>query len=310
MRVLVAGATSVPGLPLLRELNARGHYVVGLTRQSAKTPQIEHAGAKPVVADVFDAGQINSVVADTEPEAVISLLTTLPKRGPMRVKDFEPARVLWGRGAPNLVAAAQRAGVRRLVAESVIFAYGYPTSGPALMDESDPYPGPPPPGGEAMLKALRAMEQTVLTSGEHSDTEGIVLRYGVFYGPDVPHTQVFTRLAKLWMMPAVTGDGIVSWIHIDDVAKATADAVDKGRGGQIYNIVDDRPQSFGDYIREMSAKLHRPRPLPMPRRLFGLVAPYGAVAFGDTWLPLSNAKAKAELGWTPIMRSPAPSSRP
>jgi nucleoside-diphosphate-sugar epimerase len=302
MRVLVAGATSVPGLPVLRELNARGHDVVGLTRQSAKTPQIEQAGAKPVVADVFDAGQINSVVAEIKPEVVVSLLTTLPKRGPMRVKDFEPARALWGRGAPNLVAAAQRAGVRRVVAESVIFAYGYPTTGRALMDESDPYPGPPPPGGDAMLEALRDMEQTVLTSGDHSDTEGIVLRYGVFYGPDVPHTQMFTRLAKWWAMPAVTGGGIVSWIHIDDVAKATADTVDKGRGGQIYNIVDDRPQSFGDYVRELSRKLHRPTPLPMPRRLFGLIAPYGAIAFGDTWLPLSNAKAKAELGWTPIPR--------
>jgi nucleoside-diphosphate-sugar epimerase len=99
MRVLVAGATSVPGLPLLRELNARGHDVVGLTRQTPKTPktpQIEQAGAKPVVADVFDAGQINSVVADIE--VVVSLLTTLSKRGPMRVKDFEPARALWAAG--------------------------------------------------------------------------------------------------------------------------------------------------------------------------------------------------------------------
>lgn len=302
MRVLVAGATSVPGLPLLRQLNARGHDVVGLTRQPSKTPQIEQAGAKPVVADVFDARQIDSVVADIEPEAVVSLLTTLPKRGPMRIKDFEPARELWGRGAPNLVAAAQRAGVRRVVAESVMFAYGYPTTGPALMDETDPYPGPPPPGGEAMLKALRDMEQTVLRSGEHSGTEGIVLRYGAFYGPGVPHDELFTRLVKWWAMPAVAGTGIVSWIHIDDVAKATADAIEKGRGGQIYNIVDDRPQSFSDYIRELAAKLHRPTPIPLPRRLFGLVAPYGAIAFGDTWLPLSNAKAKAELGWTPIPR--------
>ena len=90
----------------------------------------------------------------------------------------------------------------------------------------------------------------------------------------------------------------MSWIHIDDVAKATADAVDHGRGGQMYNIVDDRPQSFGDYVRELSAKLHRPRPIPISHRLVGLVASYPATAFGTTWLPLSNAKAKAELGWT------------
>jgi nucleoside-diphosphate-sugar epimerase len=299
MRVLVAGATSVPGIPVLRELTSRGHDVIGLTRQSSKTPQIEQAGAKPVVADVFDAGQIDDVVADIAPEAVVSLLTTLPKYGPMRMRDFDPAKKLWGHGAPNLVAAAQRHGVRRFVAESVIFAYGYPTTGPDLVDEKDPYPGPPPRGGEAMLDALRHMEQTVLTSGQHSGTEGIVLRYGIFYGAGVPHTDLFARLVRWRALPAITGKGIVSWIHIDDVATATADAVERGRGGQIYNIVDDRPQSFGDYIREMAAHSHRPRPLSVPGKLFGLIAPYGAIAFADTWLPVSNAKAKAELGFTP-----------
>jgi nucleoside-diphosphate-sugar epimerase len=255
-----------------------------------------------VVADVFDAGQIDAVVADIEPEVVISLLTTLPKWGPKRPKDFDAAKKLWKIGAANLVSAAQHAGVRRVVAESMVFAYGYPTTGPAVMDETDPYPGPPPKGGDDMLAALRGMEQTVLTSGEHSNTEGIVLRYGVFYGPGVPHDELFVRLAKWWALPAMTGNGMVPWIHIDDVATATADAIDKGRGGQMYNIVDDRPQSFGGYVRELSAKLHRPRPLPIPHQLVGLVASYPATAFGRTWLPLSNAKAKAELGWSPIPR--------
>ncbi|KUI05612.1 NAD(P)-dependent oxidoreductase [Mycobacterium sp. IS-3022] len=302
MRVLVAGATSVPGLPLLRELNFRGHEVAGLTRSQSKTSQIAAAGAKPVVADVFDADAVDKVVADIGPEVVVSLLTTLPKRGPMRLKDFEPARKLWGTGAPNLLAAAQRAGVRRVVAESVIFAYGYPTTGPTLMDESDPYPGPPPPGGAAMLAALRGMEQMVLTSGEHSDTEGIVLRYGAFYGPGVPHDETFARMAKWRVGLDMGGSGIVSWVHIDDVAKATAEALDRGHGGEIYNIIDDRPQSFNDYTRELAAKLGRPRQLRIPRSVVKLVAPYGVTAFGDTWLPLSNAKAKDELGWTPVPR--------
>jgi nucleoside-diphosphate-sugar epimerase len=302
MRVLVAGATSVPGLPLLRELTSRGHDVVGLTRSSAKTADIEAAGARPVVADVFDADEIDKVVADVGPEVVVSLLTTLPKWGPLRYKDFEPARELWSRGAPNLVRAAQRAAVPRVVAESVIFAYGYPASGPPMMDETDPYPGPPPKGGEAMLAALRSMEQTVLTSGQTTDTEGIVLRYGAFYGPGVPHDELITRLAKWWAFPAIGGNGVVSWVHIDDVVSATAAALDRGRGGHIYNIVDDRPQSFGDYVREVSARLGRPRPLPVSPRLARLVVPYAATAFGTTWLPLSNAKAKAELGFSAIRR--------
>jgi nucleoside-diphosphate-sugar epimerase len=302
MRILVAGATSVPGIPLLRELISRGHDVAGLTRASSKTPQIQATGAKPVVADVFDPDDIDKVLADNGPQVVVSLLTTLPKRGPMRVKDFEPAKRLWAQGAPNLVAAAQRAGVRRVVAESVMFAYGYSPTGPALIDETDPYPGPPPPGGGAMLAALRDMEQKVLSSGEHSDTEGIVLRYGAFYGPGVPHDELFARMAKWHVSLSMGSGGMSSWVHIGDVAKATADAVERGRGGQIYNIVDDRPQSFDDYSRDLAAKLGRPRQLRIPRALIKLAAPYGVVAFGDTWLPLSNAKAKAELGWTPIRR--------
>lgn len=302
MRVLVAGATSVPGIPLLRELTGRGHEVIGVTRSAAKTPQIAACGAKAVVADVLDADQIDSVLAEFAPEVVVSLLTTLPRLGPRRIKDFDPAKELWTRGAGNLVAAAQRAGARRVIAESVIFAYGYAPSGPALMDETDPYPGPPPPRGAEMLAALRGMERAVIASGEHSATEGIVLRYGVFYGPGVTHDDLFRKLAKWWALPALDGDGVLSWIHIDDVARATADALDNGQGGRIYNIVDDRPQSFGDYVRELNATLHRPRPLPMPRILVRLVAPYAATAFGTAWLPLSNAKAKAELGWTPIPR--------
>ncbi|WP_326544801.1 NAD(P)-dependent oxidoreductase [Mycolicibacterium sp. ND9-15] len=302
MRVLVAGATSVPGVPLLRELTSRGHEVVGLTRSSSKTAQIATAGAKPMVVDVFDADGVDKAVADVGPEVVVSLLTTLPKHGPMRVRDFEPARKLWGLGAPNLLAAAQRAGVRRIVAESVIFAYGYSASGPALMDESNPYPGPPPPGGDAMLAAMRGMEQKILSSAEESDTEGIVLRYGAFYGPGVPHDEMFTRMARWRVALDMGGSGIVGWAHIDDVATATADALDRGRGGQIYNIVDDRPQSFNDYTRELAEKLGRRRYLRIPRTLVKLVAPYGVAAFGDTWLPLSNAKAKTELGWTPIRR--------
>ncbi|MGV9798501.1 NAD-dependent epimerase/dehydratase family protein [Mycobacterium sp. NPDC003449] len=302
MRVLVAGATSVAGAPLLRELTARGHRVAGVTRSAAKTSQISAHGAEPVLADVLDAGQIDSAVGEFAPEVVVSLLTTLPKLGPLRIRDFDPAKELWSRGAGNLVAAAQRAGVRRVVAESVIFAYGYGSTGPDLMDETDPYPGPPPPGGEEMLAALRGMERNVLTSGERSGTEGIVLRYGAFYGSGVTHDDLFRRLATWWALPAMTGGGTLSWVHIDDVARATADALERGRGGEIYNIVDDRPRSFGDYVAELNAKLNRPRPWPISRRLVGLVAPYAATAFGTTWLPLSNAKAKAELGWTPTPR--------
>jgi hypothetical protein len=116
------------------------------------------------------------VVGDVAPEVVISLLTTLPKWRPMRWRDFEPAQAIWGRSAqPGR--RGQRAGVRRIVAESVIFAYGFASSVPPSIDESTPHFGAAPRGGSEMLAAIRAMEQTVLSSGEYSDMEGILLRY-------------------------------------------------------------------------------------------------------------------------------------
>jgi nucleoside-diphosphate-sugar epimerase len=143
------------------------------------------------------------------------------------------------------------------------------------------------------------MEQTVLASGKNSDTEGIVLRYGAFYGPGVPHSELITRLVKWWALPVPSGDGVLSWVEIGDVARATVAALNHGRGGEIYNIVDDNPRSFAEYARNLASALHRPRPLTVPRQLVRLIAPYMAQAFGEAWLPLSNAKAKTELGWRP-----------
>lgn len=253
-----------------------------------------------MLADVFDARQIDTVVGEFGPEVVISLLITLPARGPLWLRDFKDSEALWTRGVPNLVAAAQRAGARRLIAESVIFAYGYATSGPEWLREADPYPGPPASRqGVRMLAALRAMEKNVLTSGTLSATEGIVLRYGAFYGPSVPHIELMTRLVKLRLMPVPSGNGLLSWIELGDLVDATVAALELGRGGQIYNIVDDHPRPFRHLVNELALAHNRPRPPTLPRQLISLFAPYFAKAFGSVWLPVSNAKARNELGWAP-----------
>ena len=211
MRVLVAGATSVPGLPLLRELTARGHEVIGLTRSSSKTAPDRGGGRQ--------AGGGRRVRCRRHRQGGRRRRARgrwCPCSRRCRSGDRSGQRTSSRPGSSGAQALRtwwpprNDAGVRRIVAESVIFAYGYPTTGPAVMDETDPYPGPPPKGGDEMLAALRGMERNVLSSGEHSDTEGIVLRYGCFYGPGVPHDELFVRLAKWWMLPAMTGSGIVS----------------------------------------------------------------------------------------------------
>jgi nucleoside-diphosphate-sugar epimerase len=300
VKVLVAGATSVPGIPVVKALIAGGHEVVGLTRSPSKGAAVAAAGGTPVVGDVLDADQITDIIGTVAPDAVIALLTTLPKYGPMQLWQFKPAIRLWRDGATNLLAAAQQAGVRRVVAESVVFAYGYGPLGSVPLDESDPYPGPPPvKRGKTMLEALRGMERAVLASGQSSSTEGVVLRYGLFHGAGVPHAELMARMAKLWLMPVPGGGAVHSWIALDDVAHATAAAVEHGRDGELYNIVDDEPVSFRNYLDAVAAQLHRPKPLGLPNALVRLGSPYVAAAFDRTQAPISNAKAKRELHWAP-----------
>jgi nucleoside-diphosphate-sugar epimerase len=304
MKVLIAGAASVLGIPLIRECIEAGHQVVGLTRSAKKLDLITSAGAGAVVVDVADRAHLTSVVEASEPDVVVSLLMTLPRMGPLRLKDFEPAQRLWKLSTANLLPAAQRAGAHRFIAESMVFAYGYDRFGMQLLTEDDPEKGPPPLGeaGRPMLEGLRQLERIVLASGDASATEGIVLRYGVLHGRSVPHAETMARLAKLWAMPVPTGGAIMSWIELGDAARATLAALAHGSGGQIYNVVDDEPVSFRRYMNDLAAALHRPKPVAIPRWLMSQFAPYGAEAFGRAQVAASNAKAKFELRWQPRYR--------
>jgi nucleoside-diphosphate-sugar epimerase len=302
MEVLLAGATSTLGGPVLRELRTRGHDVVALTRSEGRRTALEAAGAGVEIGDVHDRDGVRRVLDRIRPEAVVSLLIALPKRGPLRMSDFKETQELWRVGVPNLLAAAEASDVRRFVAESVIFAYGYGNLGPRPLEESTPAPGGGVARGqEGVLRTLRGMERAVL---ESHGLEGVVLRYGAFHGPSVPSSRLTARLARrrLLVLPG-GGRATLSWIHVDDAARATVDALERGRAGQLYNVVDDEPVTFRDYAYELAraAGARRPRSVPMP--LARLATPYAATILGRTQLPVSNAKAKAELGWTPAVPS-------
>ena len=300
MRVLVAGATSTLGGPVLRELRARGHDTVALTRSDARRPELEAAGSEMTLGDVHDRDGVRAALARARPDAVISLLIVLPKRGPMRMSDFKETERLWRVGVPNLIAAAEAAGVRRLVAESVIFAYGYGDLGPTPVHEDGPTPG----GGvirgqDRVLGTLREMERVVL---EADGLEGVVLRYGAFHGPAVPSSRMMVRLARrrLLVLPG-GGRATLSWIDVDDAGRATVDALERGAAGELYNVVDDESVVFRDYAHELARAAGAPRPLSVPMALARLTTPYAANILGRTQLPVSNAKAKRELGWAPAV---------
>jgi nucleoside-diphosphate-sugar epimerase len=298
MRVLVAGATSVLGGPLLSALREAGHEVVGLTRSRAKAAEIERSGARLAVADVFDLRGLTAAVASVEPEAVISLLVTLPRNGPLRASQVHPNLPLWAEGVPNLIAASRHAGARRLVAESFVFAYGYGQYGPEPLTESIELRGGAVIAGQAQILAgLRRMEKAVVNA---RDLDGIVLRYGAFHGAGVPMTATMAKALRHGL-PVLPGGGhaLLPFIELSDAVRGTEAALSRGRGGQIYNLVDDQPAELREYATALSSSVGGPPPRSIPLWLLRPVAPYMACILDHTRLPVSNEKARQALAWGP-----------
>jgi nucleoside-diphosphate-sugar epimerase len=285
MNVFLAGGTGAIGLPLVRALVARGHQVTALTRAAANEPMLRAIGATPAVADALDADALRRVVIAARPTHVVHQLTALPKGGPKSTSDLAPTNRLRTEGTKNLLAAAVAAGATRLVGGSF-----------ALM-------GSPrddiPAGARQAADAVRSMESQILEASARGLIEGVVLRYGLFYGPDNGMTQQMIALARRRLLPTVRGDrSLLPLIHVDDAASATVAALERAPAGSTYDIVDDRAVSMSDMVRAIAESGGAPRPFAVPSWLLRLLAPYVARMLAVR-LPLSNAKASVELGWRP-----------
>jgi nucleoside-diphosphate-sugar epimerase len=285
MNVFLAGGSGTIGIPIVRALVAGGHQVTALTRSAANEPMLRALGATPAVADALDAGAIRHVVVGARPTHVIHQLTALPKGGPRSAKDLVPTNRLRIEGTKNLVDAAVAAGAKRFIVGSFALLgaakFGIPADAQQAAD------------------AVRSMETQVLDASARGLFEGIVLRYGLFYGLDNGMTQQMIALARRRFLPTVRGDrGLLPPIHIDDAASATIAALDHGAAGSIYDIVDDHPVSMSEMVLAIAASAGAPRPFAVPAWLPRLLAPYVARMMAIR-LPLSNEKARAELGWRP-----------
>jgi len=298
VRVLLAGATSVFGKPVIKALQGAGHEVIGLTRSASGYAEIERRGASAVIADVFDLDALRPAVARLQPDGVVSLLITIPKNGPLRASQVHPNLPLWNQGVPNLISAAAHAGAQRLVAESFVFAYGYEKFGPEPLTERAKLAGGAViPGQAEILEGLRGMERTVTSATE---LEGIALRYGGRHGAGVPMTATLAKALR-YGLPVLPGGGhaLLPFIEMEDAALATVAALERGVGGEIYNIVDDRPSELREYAAALAASIRAPAPRAIPLWLVRPVAPYMACVLDHTRLPVSNEKAKQSLGWEP-----------
>ena len=298
MRIFVAGATGAVGRPLLPLLADAGHEVVGTTRSEAKAEGIRAAGAEPAIVDVHDTEALRRLVAEAKPEVVVNELTSLPDEIDFRDPEALAATNALRRDVgPVLAAIAAEAGARRLVTQSVAFFYA-PTGGP-IKDEDDPLMELPPdsPMADGPV-ALRALEHS--TTGTRG-LDGLVLRYGYFYGPGTyyaPGGSTAEQVRKRRFPVVGKGTGIFSYVHVDDAASATLAAIERGAPG-IYNITDDDPAPLAEWLPVYAEAIGAKPPRRVPAFLARLVAGREAAALATEMRGASNEKAKRELGWEP-----------
>ena len=289
----MAGATGAIGRPLVRQLLEAGHQVTGMTRSEERAADLRSRGAEAVVCDACDSEALRAAVAGARPEAVVHQLTDLPQ-------DFSPryglgrTDELRSQVTRDLIEAGREAGFRRLVSQSVSFFYL--PAGSKVKTEEDPMLSAETAKGKfaKAAEALLDMERQVVGAG------GLVLRYGFFYGPGTWFA-AGTSLAKQYrrrMAPIVgKGEGVFSWIHVEDAAAATVAALERGEPG-VYNVTDDEPATANEWMPEFAAAVGGKPPRRVPLWL-GRIAAGGNALQMEHMRGASNAKAKRELGWEP-----------
>jgi 2-alkyl-3-oxoalkanoate reductase len=298
MRVFLAGATGAIGRRLVPQLAASGHSVTATTRTAEKVDMLRALGAEPVVVDGLDAVAVGEAVARAEPDAIVHQMSALA--GTPNLKHFDTwfavTNELRTQGTQHLIAAATAAGVTRLVAQSFTGWNNARDDGP-VKTEDDPLDSHPPAEQAKSLAAIRFLEDAVLAA----PLDGIVLRYGSFYGPGGSEDLVeMVRKRKLPIIGA--GTGIWSWVHLDDAAAATVAAVEHGTRG-IYNVVDDEPAPVSEWLPYLAELVGAKPPRRVPVWLGRLAAGEVGVSFMTQIRGSSNAKARRELRWQPTWRS-------
>jgi len=282
MRIFVAGGSGTIGMPLVRALVNAGHTVTALTRSRAREGELKQLGASVAIADALDREALVRAVVESRPTHVVHQLTALPKNGPAAPQDLVATNRLRIDGTRNLLDAAAEAGAHRVVVGS--FALLSPRDGLT-------------PSADAGAVAVRSMEEQVLDATSRGTLEGVILRYGLFYGVDVPSTAATIAQVRKRRIPVVRGDvGELPVITVADAVGATVLALDRAPAGAVYDIVDDHPVSLREIVETIAEFTGAPEPWRVPAWLARTIAPYRA-RLVSVRMPVSNGRAKSELGW-------------
>jgi 2-alkyl-3-oxoalkanoate reductase len=298
MRVYVAGATGAIGRRLVPRLLARGHAVVATTRTPAKVAELRAMGAEAVVVDGLDGAAVGEAVARAQPDAVVHQMTALAGAPDLRHFDrwFARTNELRTTGTDHLLAAAQAAGVPRVVVQSFTGWNNARTGGP-VKTEDDPLDPEPLRWQRESMAAIRHLEAAV----GGAPLEGLVLRYGSLYGPGASEDMV--ELVRARKFPLVgDGGGVWSFLHVDDAAAATVLAIERGGAG-VFNVVDDDPAPVAAWLPYLAEVTGARPPMHVPAWIGTLAAGRVPVRWMTEGRGASNARFKARFGWRPAWAS-------
>jgi nucleoside-diphosphate-sugar epimerase len=296
MRVFVAGATGALGGYLVPELVAAGHDVTGTTRSPGKVAQVRAMGAEPVVVDGLDREAVIAAVLAAAPDVIVHEMTALSHMGVAGLRNvdrtFATTNALRTRGTDNLLEAAARSGTRRVVAQSNVAVYER-TGGPVKTEDDGLAPHSPTSTSAQSLAAMKHVDATV----PHTVPEGLVLRYGGFYGRGA--SDLLLDAVRKRRVPIIgAGTGIASFIEISDAASATLAAIERGAPG-IYNITDSDPAPMTEWLPYLAQLLGAKPPLHIPAWIGRLLAGGFVVDQMTQWRGAANDKARKDLGWEP-----------
>jgi nucleoside-diphosphate-sugar epimerase len=269
-----------------------------MTRSESKQATLSELGAVPVVADALDPDQVAEAVGGVTPDVIVHELTAIGAFDPRHFdRGFAPTNRLRTEGTDHLLSAGQAVGVRRFVAQSN-GAFAYARTGGAVKGEEDPLDATPAREQRETVAAICHLEQAVLSADW---TEGIVLRYGAFYGPGTmmaPGEGMFEMIRERKVPLVGGGGGVWSFVHIADAAEATVAAVEHGSRG-VYNVVDDEPAPVAEWLPALAQTLGARKPRRVPRFIGRLLAGEVTAVQMTELRGASNAKVKRELGWLP-----------
>lgn len=296
MKVLVAGATGAIGRPLMERLRVAGHRAFGMVRSKDVLPSLAAAGAEPVMADALDPASVRAAVEIVRPDVIINELTSLPRHytaSDMKDAAERDARVRL-EGNKNLVAAALQTKVHRFIVQSSGFWYA---PGEGLADESEGFAFDASPAIAAGSQRYAELEAMVLGRAEFT---GVALRYGFFYGPGTWFAldgDVGDQVRQQKVPVIGQGQGVSSWVHIDDAADATVRSIDCPAG--IYNIVDDNPCEQRVWLAAFAHYCGAPAPPQVSEEQALQAAGPDAVYYATRLRGASNSKARRQLGFQP-----------